>query len=1145
MRKSSYRFGIVLQFLVIGFILLSSVNLMAQSLVAGDIAGMVTDSSNAVVPNAVVKLKSLDTGANLSTKTNSAGAYRFTLLKPGSYRVSITEEGFAPATESATVAVGSITTANITLKVSGASTTVEVTAATPLITTDPGSTTSFTKQDLELLPSAGSDLTNIAQTAPGVVSNTVGGNQYGGGNFSINGLPAVSNMFTVNGENDMDPYFNVNNSGATNLTIGQNEMSEAAVITNAYGGQYGQLSGAQVTYVTKSGTNNFHGNALYWWNGRTLNANDWMNNNSGTPRPFANNNQYAASVGGPIIKDRTFFFVDYEGVRMAIPTSNGPVVVPSPAFSNAVYQNVLAVQPNEAPLYRKMLDLWANAATGKTLTPSPSTACTSALGLTGFTPLATTDCANSFGSNPMALAHEWVLAARVDHRFSDKDTLYGRYKMDHGLQPSYIDQISPNFDALSNQPSWDLQLNETHIINNHSANQFMASGSHYVAQFSQNQSLANDTFPARIITSGNVPFTGFNPESSFPQGRNITQYQFVDDYTLSIGAHSLKFGGNFRRYDVSDHNFFYNDPAIYFGYVDAGLSNFSNGLAYQYRRSLNIAAEVPIKMYGLGLYAQDEWAVNRKLKLTLALRVERNGNPACGTNCFANFVSSFATLPSTAAGANSGDVPYNQDIKTGVSNAFSGVDALNLSPRIGFAWSPKGDSSLVVSGGFGVFFDGPPGGLLDNLTANPPISVALRVRPKNGTPAFDPTNTGSAYTWQQSANAFSTGFGTGGTYTQIASALSAYNVAFAAPAFTSLLGTFHSPRYFEWNFQVQKEIHRGTAIVVNYVGNSGSNIPYSSAWGNAFDEYGTYSSPIIAQAPPNPNYGTITEWKSGAISNYNGLNITLRHQFTRALTVHANYTWGHGLDDVSNGGAVGNNAFNSTSGYSLASDAEQVNPSNFRKYNYGNADYDVRHSFNLDYVFAPTISTGNRMLGAVINGWQWSGKMFFRSGMPYSVIDGNWALGNGGGAIYAQPLAGQAQSAGCGGGNANQAGNASPCLMLSGFFNTNATLENPDGLPYSAFSTQERNQYRGPHYIDFDMGLAKNIKLYENVNLGVGMQAFNVFNHPNFGLPQNDISSGSFGVISSMASLPTTPYGSGLGFASEARVLQLSAKITF
>ncbi len=694
--------------------------LAAQSLTTGGVSGQVTDPTGAVVPNATVTLRDMDTGASQTGTSNAAGEYRFSLLKPGHYTIRASETGMEAVESPFEVVVGSIQTVNLMLALSKSTTTVEVTTGVTSVSTDPANITSFTQAQMEELPTAGGDITNIAFTAPGVVVNATGGY----GNFTANGLPATSNLFTVNGENDMDPYFNINNSGATNLTIGSNEIQEAAVITNPYAGNYGQLAGAQVSYTTKSGTNQFHGNAIYYWNGRYLNANDWFNNATGVPTAFSNQNQWAASVGGPILKNRTFFFVDNEGLRFVLPNVI-PTTIPTAGFASAVLANIQAVQPSEYATYQKMFNLWTGAPGANTAVALPNSSACNSLVLTGYNP-ATTPCAARFNATPTALASEYILAARVDQKITDNDTAYFRYKLDHGTQPTTLSAISPNFDAISKQPAWDVQANETHIFGPTATNSFMASLSHYVAQFAQNHEAAVSTFPYQIATSGAVPFSGFNSLSSFPQGRNITQYQFIDDWSWTHGAHNVKVGFNFRRYDVSDHNFFYNSPVAYFGYVASGLTEFVNGLAYQYREADNLASDVPIAMWGLGVYGMDEWNVRPNLKLTLALRAERNSNPVCQFNCFANFKGAFNTLPSTTS-ADPASVPYSSDIVYNQHQAYPGVDAVDLSPRFGFSWSPGNDKKTVISGGFGLFYDSPPAGLVDNLLGNPPVSVNFRV----------------------------------------------------------------------------------------------------------------------------------------------------------------------------------------------------------------------------------------------------------------------------------------------------------------------------------------------------------------------------------------------------------------------------------
>lgn len=1179
-------------------ICLATAPLFGQSLTTGSISGTVFDPSHAVVPNAKVNLKSLDTGTAATATSNSSGGYSFSLLRPGHYQVNVKQSGFAEVTQTMDVQVGQVTKADIDLSVAKGTETVEVSGTAPLVNTEPSMNTAFTAQEVAQLPSAGGDITNIADTAPGVVVNSTGGY----GNFTVNGLPATSNLFTVNGENDMDPYFNINNSGATNLTLGQNEVSEATVVTNAYGGQYGQLSGAQVTYVTKSGTNQYHGNAQWWWNGRYMNANNWMNNNSYdgtagsiTPRPFANANQYAASFGGPIIKDKTFFFVDYEGLRFVLPNVIH-TTIPSPTFASAVMANINA-QPSlaaEASTFQNMFNIWTAASAGKTLSDVPNnTYCRDAdvidpndpnhqkilipglngsgmnLSQYGFTagdPATNPGmpCAVSFQSTPSALAKEYILAFRIDQKVTNRDNIYFRYKLDHGVQPTLLDPLSSKFDALSNQPSYDFQLNESHVVSPTAANSFTASLSHYVAQFQQLPS-ASQLQPFMAIFSGAVPFTTYNYQVDFPQGRNITQYQFIDDFSWTHGNHTLKFGENFRRYDVSDHNFFYINPGVYFGYNNFGLFNFADGHAYQYRRASAVSNNVPVAMWGLGVYGQDEWKATRNLKLTLALRAERNSNPVCQTNCFANFKGDFTTLPSyqaAMAGSDPGNVNYSADIASGLHRGYPGVDKIVLSPRFGFSWDPRNNGKTVVSGGIGLFYDNPAAGVVDNLLGDPPVSVNFRVRPPCveapapampcGTLPFDPN--GAPKTFSAAATAFNIN----SNYNAIQAQLSQIGVVLPSPAFNSILGTIHAPEWTEWNLSVQQELNHSTVLILNYVGNHGARIPYSNYWPNAWDignayyqSYDNSGNPLGCGRPngnlscdffngvindnylgPVYTYGAVTQLKSGAVSNYNGLTVSLRKQFSHWVAAHLNYTWSHNIDEFSNGGIF-------TYGDSILA---QLSPVSLRADNYGNSDYDIRHLFNGDFVINPEFHVSNTGLKWLVNGWQFSGKMFWRTGLPFSIVDNNLAgvIGNNADGTIPASVTGNAQPGSCGRAAASVSGNGTPCLDQNAILDT---IDNP--WANTGWPTQRRNQYHGPHFFDLDLNLFKNFKIAERFNFAIGAQAFNAFNHPNFGLPDSGYSDGTFGQITGMTGTPTSPYGNFLGFDSSVRVVQLSAKMVF
>ncbi|MGB7436130.1 MAG: carboxypeptidase regulatory-like domain-containing protein [Candidatus Acidiferrum sp.] len=1153
----SFRTGVVVVFFLT---LLFGNRAVSQTLVAGGISGRVTDPTGAVIANATVTLKSRDTGEMQTSTTSSEGIFRFTLLKPGSYEVSVSVPGFAKTVQTTTVTVGQTSQMDIALEISKAAETIEVSGEAPLISTEPGAATSFTPKEVELLPTPGGDITTMAFTAPGVAVTS----GMGYGNFTANGLPGTSNLYTVNGENDMDPYFNINNSGATNLTLGSNEVQEATVITNPYSGEYGQLSGAQVSYVTKSGTNNFHGNAQYFWNGRAMNSNDFFANATDSSRPFSNANQWAASFGGPIIKDHTWFFLDTEGLRFILPNVDSEVI-PTPQFASAVLTNIAAVQPSELTAYQTMFNIYAKAAAGKQVTPVPlvnsSGTPTECVGLTlpGFPSGA--PCQETFTSTPTSFAKEWILAGRIDQKLTSRDDVFFRFKIDHGLQPTTVDPLNSAFDANSNQPSWDYQLNLRHVFNSTMTNAFTATLSHYVAQFAQDVSAWQGVFPeGGVAFGGDVGFSNLNAQASvFPQGRNITQYQFIDDYSWVHGKHALKFGANFRRYDVSDHNFFNTYPLTTFAdltsttFGSAGMSGmqaFANGLANTYTQQASISTDVPIAIWGLGFYAEDSWKVTSNFTLTAALRFEKNANPVCQTNCFANYDAPFPDLASIQAGrSGAGDVPYSSDIRTGLHNAYPAVDPINVSPRLAFSWSPNatdhfpffpGGNKTVISGGVGIFYDNPPAGMLDNLLANPPNSVLFNIAPLDasggtlGIAPFTTAPTGGPTSFKAASSAFNIH----DSYNELSSVLTPI-IGYTPPLnITSIQGTIHSPQVQEWNLKVDQEITKSTAFSINYVGNHSINIPYFNAWWNQFASNSIFSN--LISTTPYPNYSGVRTLQSGAVSNYNGVTASVRVQYHSWIMGHLNYTLSHSLDETSNGGLfpVGGDAFN-------ANIQTQMNPGSLKANNYGNADYDIRNLFNADYVITPPTHFGNRLLKATMGGWQWSGKLYAHSGLPYTVLDGYADAGLANywpstGPIAAADIISGGAANSCGTGAAYTNATVKPCVNINAFQNTSGT-----GFAYSSFPNQTRNQFRAPGYFDMDMALYKTFSLHERFNFGLGAQAFNVFNHPNFNLPGNTIGGAFFGETFQMMGVPTSPYGNFLGFDSSVRVVQLSLKLTF
>ena len=1116
--KRFHRFYALLALLLAACLMAPSA--FGQTLVSGDLTGTVTDPTGAVLANATVTLKSVATGETRTTTTNSSGLYRFSLLSPGSYTVGIAAQGFSKTQSQYTVSIGQTTIANVQVAVGAGSTTVEVTGAPPLVQTDNANlSTNFNDNLIQNTPNGGNDLTAIAQTAPGVIMNT--GQGYG--NFSAYGLPATSNLFTVNGENDMDPYLNLNNSGATNLTLGKNELQEATVISNAYSGQYGQQAGAQINYVTKSGTNQYHGDVLYQWTGRAMDANDWFNNHTSpkTTRPFANNNYWGAAFGGPIKKDKFFFFVDYEAVQYIVPSTQ-PVYAPTPAFEQATLANLAATSPAEVGLYQRMFNLYNSAKGYPGNNPNNIAAYTNNNGgncggvLNTLDPLLAADnCFTQWQGAPALPGTEWILPFRIDWNQSEKNQFYFRARIDHGVQATYADPINPAFSAASYQPAYDGQFGWTHIINSNTTNQFNADLSHYQAIFTQ---VDPQLFPYAFIEEGfNLTEVG-GLTYDFPQGRNVTQYQFIDDLSWTKGKHNFKFGGNFRRYDITDYTFnLLNNPEVLgldiSGNGDGGQTDFYNGIAYQTRQRFPSRNTQPVALWGLGMYAQDEWKVAKNLTLTLALRVEKNSNPVCQTNCGSLLNGSFNNL--LAAGMLTKSTPYNSIISGNNHQLYNATDKIDLAPRFGFAWSPLGPNT-VFRGGFGIFDDAFPSVAADQFMTNLPGLVEVRI---TDTPWGDTTSSNSPYIQgAESAAAIMSGFGNGATYNSLKALLGSH---FRVPTYHNQIGTFHTPYYEQWSFGFQQAMGTKTQLGVTYVGNHGVHIPIYNEGLNA---YGTGVG--LGPTAPTPIFGAFEQYSSSGISNYNGVTASISQRATYGLVFQFSYTWSHAMDDVSNGG-IGSTPYNASQAF--GSLVYQINPNCLTCNNYGNADYDVRNSFNGTYVWTMPYKFSNSFANAAFGGWILSENFFWRSSLPLSVIDGNNAVSNYGPSDTVANVIAPNGQLGCVNGN-------NPCLNANAFAAANA---------FGVWPNQRRNSYRGPHFFDSDVTVGKNFKLTERFLFNFTTNFYNIFNHPNFTNPDLNLADGTFGFITTTAAPPTGPYGSFFTGLPSGRIIQFGGKIVF
>jgi hypothetical protein len=1156
--------GLLSSALLLANYLASGLN--AQTTSSGGLTGVVTDSSHAVIPDADVELLDDARGATQEMKTDKEGVYRFSFLAPGRYTLTVTHDSFRGESRMVSVLLGPPGTVNITLKLAETSITVRVAGEATLIGAENGDVAATMNQkQISEVPNPGNDLTYIAQTAPGVVMNT--DNSSGlPFDFSILGMPGTSYLFTMDGMNNNDNGLNTSLSGALGLALGQNQVQEVTVVITGYSGQFGGAAGANINYITKSGGNEFHGNAQYFWNGRVFNANDWFNNAFRVARPFDNANQWAGSFGGPIKKDKWFFFFDTEGLRLLLPQPN-LVTIPSEQFEAATIKNIdsrFGVTSASDVFYKQIFALY-NAAVGAKQVVQGSPNPNDPTGCTGFTLLGTgVPCARYFLFDRSRPSSDTLMSGRVDWNVGKNDRAFLRVQHDCSLGAFAVDPISSLFDGDFAVSRWQGQLIETHAIGASASSQFLLAGSYYVPVFkSKNPSQALAAFPSVLNFSVPGTFTtlgGTNGLGSY--GRYNTQYQVSEDVAIIRGKQKYGFGGNFapihwrvfpNTLNAVGTLFPQTLDAFYQGGVEPSspLTNFT-----QLTQSFTSQKAVPVSYFNFGLYGEDEWHALSNLTFTLALRAEHYSNPVCESGCYARLTGPWEAV------SHDPHQPYNQAILINQRHAIEHSDSILWSPRLSFAWQPFGVShNSVLRGGVGLFYDPLPGGVWESFYINSPIYNLYTLSGDNLTP----NETTSLFKDAAASNsAYVNGFSSGQNLAQI----KAVDPNFSPPYVNASARTLHSPQFQRWSLEWQQAFGANTSISVGYFGHHGIHELWQDVSANAFG-FGPFPAGFCSGPPvlpcADPRFSQVSEYKTDAVSNYNGMVLSLKHQFTGWTqgVFQANYTYGHAFDEVSNGGIFS---------FTSAGLANPQDPSNLRGA-YGPAEYDVRHSLNASYVLELPVKAALRGRGSeyIVKGWQVSGIIFARTGFPYTVIDGAESAllavqNNYFGMIYAVPVGPLPTAAPCGEGAAFPLA-PQPCqppqVLSNGNPNPGAhfvqsgceigfnagTLPGPAG-PCSGPTVshaQGRNHFRGPSYLNTDFAVMKTTKIagWENAELGIGLQFFNFFNHPNFGFPDNKISDSPFGQIFNLEQSPTSILGSGLGGDAAPRMIQLKLQLTF
>ena len=1152
------------KFVPVAFVALLLVprTLPAQGETTSAIAGLVADETGAGIPGVDIAALSEENGQKRSVKTDQAGRFAFPQLRPGSYTVEASAPQFRLQRKVGVVAgLGHTQTVDFTLSVASIRADVTVNAEAPLLNTqNPNTSTTLNARALEDLPNPGGDLTYPLQFAAGALINTAGssndfvGGSNGYGNVEFNGLPALANGYIVDGLETNDPLTNLNSGLSTNLVLGLNSIAEVTVNTLSYAVDQGRYGAAQVNYVTKSGTNQFHGNLYELWNAARFNAADFFTNSTpGNRKPRSTVNHFGGSAGGPIRRDKLFFFFDSEGVRIALPIVSA-VTAPTPQLETYILQQLprggtdvltgatYPAQPQLLPFYRQLFSLYG-AAGG---VPVPVLGCpfTSGGALAAGSPANGDGCAVRRSVSQSSADHEQVQTARVDYNAGANDILWFRAQADTGLQAAYTDPINPVFDAISSQPLYSFAAGYTHVFSSRLVNYFNPAFSWYESLFGPanlRQTLA--AFPIVLEGSGgSAPFSTLGgQDNAWIQGRRASRFFINDNLAGSAGGHDLRFGTNTRIFRLNDYDFGEGTtPTV--TYTD--LPQFIYGVASTATATFPVADSQPFHFLNVDLYAQDTWKLTGKLTWTFGVRATHNSNPLNPHSALAQLPGAFDSFPHNP------EQPLDTLIQTHVANLFHATPEALWQPRTAIAWEAR--RGTVLRAGFGLFSDLLPGSVADLIAVNPPYVNTFRggLMGTVGGIGIAPGLAGSAVDATVAANqSFLSGFAAGevscgGPAVSAGACLPPVSIT-AVPS-----GKLRAPYFMQWSVAIEHQFGPGADFKAQYVGTRAVDQPYTTQVNGYQTVCPGCFAPFAYGAPPDSRFGAVTQLSTGANSNYNGLQLTLEKRLAHGLQFQINYAWSHCIDTVSNGGFLQ---------FSSAGILSPI-PGDLQR-DRGPCDYDIRENLTGNYVYRFPWKVENRILARAVNGWQASGTAFFHSGVPFSVLsapytaNGNGIV-NGSGPQFASVVPGVPLYAHGSIPGVTQAGTVqwlNPDAFVSSVDPSTGACVRGDSPQTCQFGTLGRNALRGPDFWWSDLYLTKWFPIREKVKLRVDAQFFNVFNHPNFslpsmvvaGIPGNRSTQTGFGALTSATSPPTGLLGVGLGGDSSPRMIAFQARLEF
>jgi hypothetical protein len=737
-----------------------------------------------------------------------------------------------------------------------------------------------------------------------------------------------------------------------------------------------------------------------------------------------------------------------------------------------------------------------------------------------------------------------VQTVRLDYNINQKDTTWFRFQADTGVQAAYTDPINSLFDAVSPQPLYSFAAGYTHVVSQNLVNYFNPAFSWYESLFGPSDFPKTlSAFPIVLQGSGaNAPFTTVGGlDNTWVQGRRVSRFFINDNLAWSHGAHELRFGTNTRIFRLNDYDFGQGTvPTVAY----TTLPQFIYGVSSTATKTFPLTANEPFRFLNLDLYTQDTWKVSRTLTWTFGLRDTFNSNPLNPHDQIARLRGSFSSI--------SHDVnqPLNAAIQPHLGNLFASSPIAILQPRTAIAWQFEPKS--VLRTGFGIFSDILPGSIADLTGTNPPYVKTFQggLLGTVGGTAVAPGVPDSAVDATVAANQrFSLGFPQG----QLSCASPQANPAACLPPVAIAAvpdGNLHAPYFMEWSLGIEHQFGTSASAQAQYVGTRAVNQPYLTQVNGYQTVCPGCFAPFPYKQPADQRFGAVTQFSTGANSHYNGLQLKVTKRLGHGLQGQINYAWSRCRDTVSNGGFLQFSAGGILSPLpgELARD-------------YGPCDYDIRHNLNGQYVYQLPIKIRNQQLAWALNGWQISGTMFWHSGVPFSVLSTPYsANGNGivqgSGPQFTSAVPGVPLYAHNGIPGVTQPGTIqwlNPDAFVSAVDPSTGQCYGGDNPQHCQFGSLGRNALRGPDFFWSDFYLTKWFPLTEHVKLRVDAQLFNVFNHPNFGLPSmvqagipgKPSTQTGFGALTYTTSPPTGLLGVGLGGDSSPRMIAFQARLEF